>query len=80
MKLFDRSRAREQEIHRLLQRSAPLAITMGRLVPAARSITPVFAGFSGVTPLQFLLYDLIACSIWALGLLLLVTGISSIQF
>jgi membrane-associated protein len=59
-----------------LQRSAPLAICVGRLIPAVRSITPVIAAGAGVTPRQFFVYDFLACTIWGTGLALLVSGIN----
>lgn len=67
---------RKHQVHDLLEKSAPLAICIGRLTPAIRSITPIVAGVSGIKPLRFLAFDLLACSIWATGLYLLVTGLS----
>lgn len=69
--------ARIDKIHRLLEKSAPWAICIGRLSPPIRSVTPIVAGVSGMKPLAFLAYDLLACTIWAVGLSLLVTIISS---
>lgn len=69
---------RKHQVHDLLEKSAPLAICVGRLTPAIRSITPIVAGVSGLSPLRFLAFDLLACGIWATGLYLLVTGLSQI--
>lgn len=73
-----RYESRKHKVHDLLEKSAPLALCVGRLTPAIRSITPIVAGISGLTPLKFLAFDLLACSIWATGLYLLVTGLSQI--
>lgn len=60
----------------LMLKSAPWAICVGRLSPPLRSLSPVLAGTSGLKPMQFFAYDLLACSIWATGLTLLVLGIN----
>ena len=59
----------------MLNKSLPWAICLGRLYPGTRSISPVVAGASGIKLGQFMLYDLLACTLWASGLALLVTGI-----
>ncbi len=68
---------RKHRVNDLLEKSAPLAICVGRLTPAIRSITPIVAGMSGLSPARFLAFDLLACSIWATGLYLLVTQIGN---
>ena len=68
---------RKHRVHDLLEKSAPLAICLGRLTPAIRSITPIVAGMSGLSPARFLAFDLVACSIWATGLYFLVTQIGN---
>lgn len=60
----------------LLIKSAPWAICIGRLTPPIRSISPVLAGATGIQPIRFFMYDLIACTIWASGLTLLVLGVN----
>lgn len=52
----------------LFQKHGAAAIVIGRLVPAIRSITPLFTGISGLSRGRFSLVDLLACSIWAAGL------------
>ncbi len=66
---------RKHRVYELLEKSAPLAVCIGRLTPAMRSITPIVAGMSGLSPVRFLAFDVLACSIWAAGLYLLVTQI-----
>lgn len=60
----------------LLIKSSPWAICVGRLTPPIRSIAPVLAGACRISPARFFLYDLLACSIWATGLTLLVLGVN----
>lgn len=60
----------------LMSRSAPWAICVGRLTPAIRSVTPVMAGMVVMPARRFIACDLLACSIWAGGLYLLVSGIA----
>jgi membrane-associated protein len=74
-KLLTHKRAYKQ-FRTLLVRSAPLAICAGRLTPAIRSISPFIVGVSGVRPVHFFCYDLLACSIWATGLASIVYGIN----
>ena len=73
--ILRRYEQRKHQVHQLLEKSAPFAICMGRLTPALRSITPIVAGVSGLSPARFLAFDLLACTIWAAGLCLLVTQI-----
>ncbi len=77
LKWFTNNRSRIQQVNQLLAKSAPWTICIGRLSPPLRSVTPIVAGISGIKPRSFLLYDLLACSIWSLGLLVLVSAISS---
>ena len=67
---------RRLRIEELSRRSAPIAIVVGRLTPAIRSITPIAAGISGMSARTYLACDILACSLWAGGLFALVTGIS----
>lgn len=61
----------------LLVHSAPWAVCIGRLSPQLRSLSPFFAGVAGLKPAQFFAYDLLACSLWATGLSLLIMGFDS---
>lgn len=67
-----------RKFRNLMLKSAPWAICVGRLSPPLRSLSPVLAGTSGLTPRQFFAYDVLACSIWASGLTALVLGINQI--
>ncbi len=48
------------------------AILLGRMTPSIRPFAPFFVGTFKLNYKRFLIFDLIACSIWALGLVLLV--------
>ncbi|MCZ6503518.1 MAG: DedA family protein [Gammaproteobacteria bacterium] len=54
------------------------AIIFGRLMTAIRSIVPLLTGISGLSPLRYTLYDLLACIIWTTGLGLLVVGLENL--
>ena len=60
----------------LFQKHGAAAIVIGRLVPAIRSITPLFTGISGLSKSRFSLVDLLACLLWAAGLGALTSGIT----
>ncbi|MEQ8692608.1 MAG: DedA family protein [Pseudomonadales bacterium] len=61
-----------RKFQRLLQKSTPWAICLGRLYPATRSLSPVLAGVSNISLSRFFAYDLLACSLWATGLTVIV--------
>ncbi len=68
-------RKRAYRKYRALMNHAALpAVCLGRLSPPIRSIAPVLAGVSGVAPGRFLVYDLVACALWAGGLAALAYG------
>ena len=54
------------------------AILFGRLITAIRSVVPLLSGVSGMTPLRYTAYDVLACGIWTAGLGLLIIGIDKI--
>ena len=63
---------------RLLLTATPVAICIGRLSPPIRSISPVVAGLSGLSPVTFLICDLFACFVWSIGLAVLAYGANQI--
>ena len=62
----------------LLVKHGELAIIIGRLITAIRSVVPLLTGISGLTPAKYTLYDLLACAVWTTGLGLLVVGIDGL--
>jgi membrane-associated protein len=63
-----------------LESSAPMTICVGRLIPLLRSLTPVVAGVSGMSWRKFLACDVLACTIWASGLYLILTNLPRFSF
>jgi membrane-associated protein len=71
--IFDKTEA-------MLVRHGEMAIIIGRLMTAIRSVVPLLTGISGLSPARYTLYDLVACAIWTTGLGLLVMGIDGLVF
>ena len=69
--IFDRTEA-------VLVKYGEMAIIIGRLMTAIRSVVPLLTGISGLSPAKYTLYDLIACAIWTTGLGLLVIGLDGL--
>ena len=69
--IFDKTEA-------MLVKHGEMAIIIGRLMTAIRSMVPVLTGISGLSPARYTLYDLIACAIWTTGLGLLVIGLDGL--
>ena len=71
-------KAAKEKAQIYLRKSAPLALCLGRFVPFMRSLTPIVAGVSGMSWPKFLICDLLACSIWVVGLYLILINVSKI--
>jgi len=69
--IFDKTEA-------MLVNHGEIAIIIGRLMTAIRSVVPLLTGISGLSPAKYTLYDLIACAIWTTGLGLLVIGLDGL--
>lgn len=77
-KLAQRRRNILEKAEGLFRKYGELAIIFGRLMTAIRSVIPLLTGVSGIRPLQYTLYDLLACAIWTTGLGLLILGIDNL--
>ena len=77
-RLAIRHKARIARTEAMLVRHGEMAIIIGRLMTAVRSVVPLLTGISGLSPGRYTLYDLIACTIWTTGLGLLVVGIDGL--
>ena len=62
----------------MLVKHGEMAIIIGRLITAIRSVVPLLSGISGLSPARYTMYDLIACTIWTSGLGLLVVGLDGL--
>ncbi|MEN6567369.1 MAG: DedA family protein [Veillonellales bacterium] len=49
---------------KLLQKSAPLYVIGGRFLPTIGNVTPYIAGISGISIVNFLIYDMIHATLW----------------
>ncbi len=77
-RLAKRRRNLLEKAEGMFRRYGELAILFGRLMTAVRSMVPLLVGVSGVRPLRYTLYDLLACAVWTTGLGLLVVGIDNL--
>lgn len=71
-RLVQRNLSKWQRTASLVQRFGPWAIFVGRFIPAIRSLVPAMMGISGFPRWRYTPLDLAACSLWALGLALIV--------
>lgn len=62
----------------LIQRYGWGAILIGRLFTAIRSLVPLLTGISGFSAWRYLVFDLLACAIWAAGLGLIIAGVDGV--
>ena len=60
----------------LIRRFGPLAAVGGRFLTMIRSVVPLLLGMAGLSWPRYLLWDLVAVSIWGLGFVLLLGGLS----
>ena len=63
---------------KFLKRFGPYTVLVGRFIPAIRPIVPFLLGITDLKVKRFYVADLIACSLWALALALLVVSVGSI--
>jgi len=63
---------------KFLKRFGPYTVLVGRFIPAIRPIVPFLLGITDLKLKRFYVADLIACSLWALALALLVVSVGSI--
>lgn len=67
-----RNPARLQRAEAMVRRFGAWAILIGRFLPAIRSIVPATMGISGFDRARYSAFDIVACSLWALGLVAIV--------
>ncbi len=59
---------------RMIRKTGPFAIFIGRFVPAIRSLIPAALGISDYPRMRFSILDIAACLLWSLALGLIVYG------
>ena len=63
-----------QRTEDLVRRYGPWAIFVGRFIPAIRSLVPAMVGITDFPRWRYTPLDLAACSLLALGLVVIVRG------
>jgi membrane-associated protein len=76
--LFRKRRAQVAKAEALISQFGVLAVLAGRLVPAVRSVIPTLVGVSSLRLVVFTVADVVACSIWVLGLTALNQGLNTV--
>tara|TARA_B100000686_G_C16673441_1_gene907759 strand:- start:564 stop:1070 length:507 start_codon:yes stop_codon:yes gene_type:complete len=61
-----------------LNRFGPYTVIVGRFIPAVRPVVPFLVGITDLRLRRFYVADIIACSLWAIALALLVVSVGSI--
>ena len=72
---------RQKPLHRaqkFLDRFGPYTVLVGRFIPAIRPLVPFMLGVTDLKLKRFYVADLIACTLWAIALALLVVSVGSI--
>lgn len=76
---FVRSRRNSlQRAENIIRKYGAIAVFIGRLVPAIRSLIPGMLGATGFKPGYFTLVDIAACLLWSLGLGIILQGVDSL--
>ena len=70
--------SRSDRAERLIRRFGPMAAVGGRFLTMIRSVVPLLLGMAGLSWPRYLLWDLIAVSIWGVGFVLLLGGVSQL--
>ena len=73
-RIIQRNAARWARTEATVRRFGPWAIFIGRLIPAIRSLVPAMMGVTEFKRRRYTLFDVAACSLWALGLVVIVQG------
>ena len=70
--------SRLDRAERLIRRVGPMAAVGGRFLTMIRSVVPLVLGMAGLSWPRYLLWDVIAVSVWGLGFVLLLGGVSQL--
>jgi len=73
---FVRSRRNSlQRAENVIRKYGAIAVFIGRLVPAIRSLIPALLGATGFRSVYFTILDIAACLLWSLGLGIIIQGV-----
>ena len=73
-RIMERHAKRWERAETMVRRYGVFTIFIGRFIPAIRSMVPAMMGITRFDRLRYTLYDVAACSLWALGLVAIVQG------
>ncbi|MGJ8670305.1 MAG: DedA family protein [Oceanococcus sp.] len=74
LKIVQKNQSKWDKAEGLVRRFGSYAIFIGRFIPAIRSLIPAMLGISEFQRLRYTTLDLMACGVWALGLVAIVLG------
>jgi membrane-associated protein len=73
-RIIQRNAQRWARTENMVRRYGVFAIFIGRFIPAIRSLVPAMMGITEFKRARYTMYDIAACSLWALGLVAIVQG------
>ena len=73
-RIIQRNAERWERTETMVRRYGVWAIFIGRFIPAIRSLVPAMMGVTEFERARYTLFDVAACSLWALGLVAIVKG------
>jgi len=73
-RIVQRNAKRWERTETMVRNYGVFAIFIGRFIPAVRSLVPAMMGVTRFERSRYTLYDVAACSLWALGLVAIVQG------
>jgi membrane-associated protein len=73
-RIIQRNARRWERTEAMVRRYGVFAIFIGRFIPAIRSLVPAMMGITEFERARYTLFDVAACSLWALGLVAIVQG------
>ena len=73
-RIVQRDPQRWERAEAMVRRYGVFAIFIGRFIPAIRSLVPAMMGVTRFDRVRYSMYDVAACSLWALGLVAIVQG------
>jgi membrane-associated protein len=73
-RIIQRNAKRWERTETMVRRYGVFAIFIGRFIPAIRSLVPAMMGVTEFERARYTVYDVAACSLWALGLVAIVQG------
>ncbi len=71
-RIIQRNYVRWQRTEAMVHRFGPWAIFIGRFIPAIRSLVPAMMGITEFPRRPYTMFDVAACTLWALGLVIIV--------